>query len=818
MSGPWFPDRSTTRVLLIGTAHYDNSGLPGIDAVAKNLESLERALTDPDVGLLDEPDHCRVLLDASDQAAVGAALAWAVREADSLLLVYYAGHGVLDDDGLLHLALRTTDPEHTGFSAVPMELLKRNIGRARAQARVLLLDCCFSGRAVSAMAQPDSLVSGQLDMTGTYVLTSTTATAPSHAPAGSAYTAFTGALLRALSVPEPLTLDGIHEYVDRELAGLGLPRPQCRSVGAARHLALVRGPVAERRHVRERPQGEASFDIVRPAQITKGNVGACLLLAVLAFALAWVLAWDVLRYPATVAAAAGLFVFWLGYGSIVTSYWRRLVVDADGLSAEGRKGVHQRAWEDIARLTLVEPESPPGRLSAAAHLVIRLRPDTELNNEVHPLPNDGGYAWHLGTFRLPTDELLAALRAYAPVGIRVERKRFAPPGTTASAPSASQTGPAADSAADPGESYRAPRRRSALVFLALTAATVASAEYLDRRNTPAALTGHTDDVVCVRFNANGTLLASGGDDKSVRVWDPHTHHNTRTFTGHESEIESVRFADDYTVVSCDGETLRCWDVNDSRDPVVITTSWARLNGYVAAGPGDPAGDHRRLLLWDVRTGRLQGSLAGHSGAVTSCAWSGSGGYLVTGCLDGTLRLWNAVTRKATATLKGPESSVDAVLFGPDGNTVISAGDDGTVRIWDIRTGGVVAVFRTGEVKSLGYGNQGRTLYCMNSSGKLRLWDWATRKPVAALQVDSLYADTLSAWQGTLVLGQEGTVRLVDMGTGRSRALPVPFMPWGASTGFRVSGTAIASDGLTIAAGCTDDRIRLWKRDSTGAVF
>ncbi|MGD3108441.1 caspase family protein [Streptomyces sp. YGL11-2] len=240
-AGRWFPGKGAGRAVLIGTSRFTSADLPGIPSVAANLQALWAALTHPDRGLL-APEHCRVVADPTDASAVGAALAWAVREADDLLLVYYAGHGVLDDAGLLHLGLVHTDLDQVGFSAVPIDLVKRHVGEARAKARVLLVDCCFSGRAVSAMAEPTNLAVGQLDLTGTYTLTSTTRTAPAHAPVGEAYTAFTGALLGALAAPDPLTLDQIHKRVDHELHGRGLPRPQRRSAGAAGALALVRGP------------------------------------------------------------------------------------------------------------------------------------------------------------------------------------------------------------------------------------------------------------------------------------------------------------------------------------------------------------------------------------------------------------------------------------------------------------------------------------------------------------------------------------------------------------------------------------------------
>ncbi|MFJ4704001.1 caspase family protein [Streptomyces anulatus] len=239
-----FPDRATSRAVLIGTGSFHDPELPDIPAVQANLDALRRTLTHPVHGVF-APEHCVVVADPKDQAAVGAALSQAVRESEDLLFVYYCGHGLLDEAGLLHFALTGTDHQNVSWSAIHLDLVKRMVGGARAKSRVLVLDCCFAGKAISAMAGSRGLALGQLNLTGTYTLTSTTANAPSHAPPGAAHTAFTGAMLEALAVPGPLTLDEVHRHVDRELAGLGLPRPQRRSVGSVGGLSLVRGPAKE---------------------------------------------------------------------------------------------------------------------------------------------------------------------------------------------------------------------------------------------------------------------------------------------------------------------------------------------------------------------------------------------------------------------------------------------------------------------------------------------------------------------------------------------------------------------------------------------
>ncbi|MGV9679105.1 caspase family protein [Nocardia sp. NPDC003482] len=187
MAELWFPDRQRSRAVLIGATTFQS--LPDLPAVAHNLDALHQVLTDARYGVI---ERCTVLADRDvADVKVGAALAEAAQEAADLLLIYYAGHGVLDEDGRLHLARPDTSLDHIGWTSVSLDLLKRDLVRARARARVLVLDCCFSGRAITAMADPRSLVSGQLTLSGTYTLTSTTATAPSHAPPGNRYTSFT---------------------------------------------------------------------------------------------------------------------------------------------------------------------------------------------------------------------------------------------------------------------------------------------------------------------------------------------------------------------------------------------------------------------------------------------------------------------------------------------------------------------------------------------------------------------------------------------------------------------------------------------------
>jgi hypothetical protein len=251
------------------------------------------------------------------------------------------------------------------------------------------------------------VISGQLEVASTYTLTSTTANTPSHAPMGDRFTAFTGALLRALDEADPLTLDQIYVVVDRDLATRNLPRPQRRVVNTAGNLVLSRGPTPVS------PVGQPDSDTVRLGHIPKlDTTGWPMLLTLilggtLLFAVTMILLtptmWEFLFLGFALFTVLGPSMCWSIEAKRQGTRPNELVIDRCGLTVQWKRARTHLPWRDIAQVGVLQPErgSSDQRRPAVRHkreqvLVVRLRTEVPAPDVVSVLSDEHRQLGYLG--------------------------------------------------------------------------------------------------------------------------------------------------------------------------------------------------------------------------------------------------------------------------------------------------------------------------------------------------------------------------------------------------------------------------------------
>ena len=90
------------------------------------------------------------------------------------------------------------------------------------------------------------------------------------------------------------------------------------------------------------------------------------------------------------------------------------------------------------------------------------------------------------------------------------------------------------------------------------------------------------------------------------------------------------------------------------------------------------------------------TLEGHSGHVSSVAFSPDSARLASASGDGTVKIWDANSGECLQTLEGHSREVSSVAFSPDSARLASASWDGTVKIWDANSGECLQTLKVGK--------------------------------------------------------------------------------------------------------------------------
>lgn len=214
-----------------------------------------------------------------------------------------------------------------------------------------------------------------------------------------------------------------------------------------------------------------------------------------------------------------------------------------------------------------------------------------------------------------------------------------------------------------------------------------------------------------------------------------------------------------------------------------------------------------LHVFDVRSGKEQRRLDGHSGRVWSVAFAPDNRRLLSGGFDNSIRIWDLISGREAGKLAGHGDYVRSVVVSRDGHFALSGGDDRMLRLWNLETRKEVHVYPGHDhfIWRVDLSRDGKRALSASLDRTVRLWDVDSAKPLKTLEghADTVMCVVFSPDGRRALSGStDKTLKLWDLETGECLKTFIGHKGY-------VLSVAFSPDGRRALSASADRTVKLW---------
>lgn len=205
-------------------------------------------------------------------------------------------------------------------------------------------------------------------------------------------------------------------------------------------------------------------------------------------------------------------------------------------------------------------------------------------------------------------------------------------------------------------------------------------------------------VNCLAISPDGKLIASGGSDKTIKIWyfglsDQRSIDYLATLKTHQLAVNQIAF-------------------NPSEDEVKFAS----------------VSSDQRVMLWGMESKTPLNIFTAHTQSVKTLAFSPDGKLLATAGNDGLIIIWDLASRKLVRTLSAHRWTISALSFLQDGNTLISASWGGNLKFWQVDSGQEIDCLSThlAEILAMNICNRQQYIFTASRDHTAKIWQQNSR--------------------------------------------------------------------------------------------